>query len=950
MWVVAVRVRDLVGRQGELARLAGWIDAAAGGRGAFVLLGGEAGIGKTTCTEEAARLAADAGFSVAWGRCWHGAVAEPYWPWQQALSALSLPVPTPDEPATARPPQGRLARLRLFEQVAASLHRAAAHRPLFIALEDIHWADPASLLLLSFLAPGVHAAAIFVVATYREHELPLAPGNPVTSDLLRHAETLRLGGMSLAEVAELVTLVQGSPAPGAVAAALHVRSGGNPLYVRELARLPASGTQRPGLPVTLGTLLLSRVAKLSPGCRSVLEAAAVVGDTFPIDAVAAMTDGVPAGLDEAERAGLITTRPTVASFAHALVREAVYESLPASARARLHERALGALEGLRASRPVDAGELAGHALRAGSDAGTVARYHLAAGEQAMERLAFEDAVAFLEVARDHSGENPQVLSVLGQARLAVGDFGGSRSAYEALAAVARATGRLDLLAQAALGMGSGPAGFEVGWLDQDQIRLLEEALEALGPQPSPLRVSLLARLSVAIFQSAPEARRRGLAEDAVALGREVGDPASLAYALAAHCDAVAGPSGVTTRLQASEEVLTLALRIGDPELELLGRRLRVVALLELGRLPEVDAEIEAYARSEAARCQPLFGWYVPMWRAMRALLRGDLPSCRAHAEQMAQIGGESENAGLHSITLRWCLACETLDLEDLAALLREHDLSTVPGVWPLIGLALSLAVLGRPEEARSRLDAAAALLPDAPRDSEWLPMLAQAVELIALIGTHPVAGWLFDELSAYRHLTVVEGAGAMVRGSVDRYLAILSVVLGRPEDAAAHFEAALAAAARMDATLLEARILRDWGLLLEEPERVRAARRRYADLGITARVAELDVTPAPPDHRGPVPASFRREGKPRRPAPAISVRSSMRRHGSPTAAASGTSMRTSPMRSPWATTSAPPAAEWSGTASWRGSPPRTDWPESPAALGIPPSGRVPRSPPASGMR
>ena len=135
---------------------------------------------------------------------------------------------------------------------------------------------------------------------------------------------------------------------------------------------------------------------------------------------------------------------------------------------------------------------------------------------------------------------------------------------------------------------------------------------------SPLLPLVLARLSVALAFVDSDERRAELAIRAVDLARTAGESVALGHALAARCDAFAGPDHTADRLAAAGEIVTLAQRAGDLPLELLGRRLRVVALFESLQLAEVDREIGAYARTADALGDPLYAWYVPLWRAARA--------------------------------------------------------------------------------------------------------------------------------------------------------------------------------------------------------------------------------------------------------------------------------------------------------------------------------------------
>jgi hypothetical protein len=214
--------------------------------------------------------------------------------------------------------------------------------------------------------------------------------------------------------------------------------------------------------------------------------------------------------------------------------------------------------------------------------------------------------------------------------------------------MARRRGSADDLACAALGFGAGLGGLEVDLFDEHQITLLEEALLALGSRDSRLRAWTLARLSVALSFVAPHLRRRQLSEEAVGMARRLEDRRALAYALASHCDASAGPAHSERRLRAADEIVGLAGSEGDATTALLGRRLRVVALLELGDIAGVDAEIEAFARKAENLRQPLYLWYVPLWRAMRAIMQGRLDDAERYLDRAVATGkrASSRNAVL----------------------------------------------------------------------------------------------------------------------------------------------------------------------------------------------------------------------------------------------------------------------------------------------------------------
>jgi predicted ATPase len=231
-----------IGREVELSRLLGALDDAAGGAGAVVLVAGDAGIGKTRLVEELAAQAAADGVTVCWGRCWEAGGAPPFWPWIEVLRAMpGAPVELLTTAAELESPGTERARFERFDAVARFLADAAAARPSLVVLDDVHAADPSSLLLLELLAGTVRAARVLVVAAYRPGEATWGAGAEVVARLRRHVVGLELGGLTDAEIAQLVTERTGSPPAPAHLKALRASTNGNPFLVTELAAL------RPGL-------------------------------------------------------------------------------------------------------------------------------------------------------------------------------------------------------------------------------------------------------------------------------------------------------------------------------------------------------------------------------------------------------------------------------------------------------------------------------------------------------------------------------------------------------------------------------------------------------------------------------------------------------------------------------------------------------------------------------
>src|SRR5262245_45725836 len=290
-----------IGRDAELARLHAAIADTTAGTGGFVLLAGEAGIGKSRLAEAAAEHALASGARVVWGRCWEAGGAPPYWPWVEALRELGL-----EElltPLRGQAPESRdEERFMLFDRVMSALMDSARPTPLVVVLEDLHVADPSSLALLQALVPRVRAAPLLIVGTQRT-------GEGAAPVLLRRAvalaEVVELGGLDERAVGELARVSGGRAGD---AAALAHATGGNPLFVQALARVYGVGP----LPANVRETLARRVEALPEATRDALGAASVLGRDVPRARLAALCGAGDDELAPAVEAGLLVPSDTPA--------------------------------------------------------------------------------------------------------------------------------------------------------------------------------------------------------------------------------------------------------------------------------------------------------------------------------------------------------------------------------------------------------------------------------------------------------------------------------------------------------------------------------------------------------------------------------------------------------------------------------------------------------------
>ncbi len=811
------------------AALAEGLTSAIGGSGRVALLLGEAGMGKTTMARLVATSARRQGVTVRWSACSSGGATVAHAPWLTLLSGLGTAgrramdslLGSQDVSGDGAGAASASARASAYASVVRAVEEATAERPALLVLDDLHWADEGTLQLLDVVAAHVPGLPVLVVGTYRDTDVQ--PGSRLT-DLGGRADRMALHPLDAAAVAALLGDQLGPVRAEELAGEVSRLTGGNPFLVIQIGRLlveDPDALTRGALPTGARDLLRQRLASLSADDRELLAAAAVLGSPFrAIDlqqVLARFPAEVVTALDRAAAARIVERAPGTGAWAfmHDLFRQAAAGEVGPLGLADLHRSVAAVLERTDAEPAV----IAAHLLAAeeGTGGRDAAAWSVRAGDRAVTTLAWEEAAGHYERALDalprDSGADVRAdglaggsvadvradgLAGLGRARLLAGDVIGAGRAFDELATLGRGLGSAPLLARAALGFSADLSGFEVRLFDQHQIDLLEEAALALRGRSAPgMRAMVLARLSVALSLVAPGSRRRELAEEAVALAREAGEPVVLGRALAAHCDVIAGPADVARREAEASEIIAIATAEGDGPLEMLGRRLRYVARLEQGDIVGVEEDTGAFTRRAEALGNPLYSWFVPLWKAQLAIVAGDLEPAERGIDEAEALGRSAGSlngpilAQVLRLLLAWQRGANARVVADVDAIARDTPELAVH--FSAIGsFAWAYVCAERPADAVSLLDRAAAVgLDTLAVDAEWLANMVNVVRAAAAVG-HPILPDALARIEPHAELVAFEGIGAGLYGSVGRFVAIGCRALGRHDDAVRHARRALA--------------------------------------------------------------------------------------------------------------------------------------------------------------
>jgi len=872
---------DLVGRSTEWSELmAGWETASTGSR-RTVLIGGEAGAGKTRLAFEFGRWCAERGSPVVLGVC-DAELALPCQPWVHVLDQLAHAIP-PDlvadvrddiapmsvlvphlefltavsRPAASEDPDTE--RYRLFQAVDVFLRVLTEERTMVVIVDDLHWADAQTLALLRHLARGNGPAKLLIIGTFRD------TGDEITDPLagcladLRRVDSatrLRVVGLDPSSVSQLVTGAVGHELDGrlqSLAGVLAERSGGNAFYLSELWRHLVSNTivacidgrwevrgdvsALSGVPDSVREVVTHRLAQLSPRARWLLEVAAVAGRRVEfgilVHATARTPDEIDATLDELLHADLLlelagTAAPSY-EFVHDIVREAVERTVSSATRARLHRDLGNAVEFVYAAddRPVLA-DLARHFVAAGrlGTADKALAYSRRAASQALRSGVFDAAVAHLDAAYAFaaagSEEAIDILLELGEVRSRMGDDAHAADDFVSAFEMARVAGNVEQAAKAALGFGESQTLWGVDC--EPTVKIASAALVLSIDTSSPSHIRLKACLARALSLIDERHDEAGvLFDEAVDAARAIGDDELLLFCLA--CRNHNFRSLPHAYLTSTSTCCELALRLGNywRYCYVLQGSMRV--LLQLGRVGESAAAARDLARVAQRERFALFSLYVANHEVLLSLIAGRFDDAERLASdnytRALEIGHDSAT-GLYGLQM-YAIRREQGRLDEVAGVLRAAArLGSGEPVWRP-GLAALFAELGMLEDAGREF---AALAPHnfavIPRDSMWPCCLAFLAEVCMTLGTREHAAALYRELEPFAGATLM-AAFTLNCGPTERFMGGLAALLGDVVLAEQHFRAALQLADESGSPVWQARVQADWSLAVSGHDDLRAA-------------------------------------------------------------------------------------------------------------------------------
>jgi DNA-binding winged helix-turn-helix (wHTH) protein/tetratricopeptide (TPR) repeat protein len=826
---------QFLGRSDILAQLIQPLSRTREGRGRVCALLGEAGIGKTRLAEELESRALGLGIRTAWGQCHPFGDLPPLWPFLQVVRTWGVPLPASAtgalhveteaaEPEEEQSEGWKRRSTDAWQQsvlfITDTVAKMCAIEPRLVVLEDVHWADAATLRLLTHLVKQVGQLQLMLVLTVRDTQLPKDELTRRSLDYVlghRDCTRIKLERLSRADVFEYSRGLLGTKGDS-WSDAVFEKSEGNPFFMVELLRPVADGRARSARELTLSGPVLDIVRQtlqdLGPECRRALSAAAVIGRGFDLGLLAIATQLDPAALLELLEPAMTSDvivperdSHTRYRFGHDLIREALYEDLPSMTRARLHLKVAEAQEQRAQDDPsLSMPEIAHHMLAA-LPAGDVKRavdYAQRAATIATHVGAYADACRLLRRALDAMQLQPSIdpqiscelLYLLANTERAAGEPAFSTHLDQAVA-LAQRHGFRHILVAAAL-MVCGPPGA----IATDGVaEIIEAALAVLPDSAATDRAMLLAHLS----WSAPYTWERDKVERLLQEARSLAQNASGAAVrtvLRAELYYAGGPNNV-------EEVQSICRRMENMVAPQQARQrarwslepqiARIIAHLQQGNVEDAAHETEVFGRAARELRHAELLWH---YERMRTVLRMNVGEFAEAREALTELKRRAEQLNLHTRA-----ALERIDWSELGfktSIMPNPNVEYVSVLRPSLAqgpltVAFKLQLLcrlGLIAEARAALEMISVeRIMKLPTSRDYIPTLGHIGFTAAQTGNKELGKAIYELLLPYPHLNVV-ALSLHTFGPVGLTLAELASLLGKNEEAIAHYETALAEAER----------------------------------------------------------------------------------------------------------------------------------------------------------
>ena len=675
---------------------------------------GPAGIGKTRLVEE---FVAGLEVPVGWGAALAEVGMPPLWPLTRALRRLAEP-----RAALATLVAGVAdgdsgsaddAAARTFAADTAVLDAIEAEAEpagLVLVLDDLQWADAATVRVLARLAAAIRRLRLLVVATHRDAD------DPALVALLAHSGTeVRVLHPLSPDAAEALLATMVEQLDSAAARQAVARSGGSPLYLRTVASVAAeqlrgrAAWQDPATAPELRQLVAAGLRACGPDTADAVAVASAAGPQVPDWLVAGLLrlagpDDARTLLRPAGPAGLIEIGPTgEIRFAHALVRDAVYATLSADRRTALHGRAAELLEAEAVGHDARAGAVARHWVQAGRP-DRAAPWALRAADAARAAGAYDEAGTYLALALDAGGpelavDRAELLLDLARTRYLAGQLIESMALSQQAAELGERSDRPDVVARAALvvqGIGN-PA------LNTEIVDLARRALAVLpNPGATALRARVEAQLACGVYELGEVAEADRWSTRALADAEESGDPNAELDAIWARATLAWRPGSDSDLLELGRRAVELARPLGRPVVELFAHGWRGDCAVRLAEPSLAGDELAEMRRLAERTGLPLARWHWLRRTATFAALRGEWAACRAATVEADRVAADWHDDSIRGTQLGLMVMIAALrgDAGDLPADWEEF-VHRSPHIRPVARActAAALLVAGRPDEA-----------------------------------------------------------------------------------------------------------------------------------------------------------------------------------------------------------------------------------------------------------